>query len=278
MTRFDTGLERRLTRNESARLQISKVSPKRKKVDAGIDLQLGSPAIRRDAAILEKLKVLVRSNIGRPGRRGRLRDPATLYTRYRGNGFPLSKVHGKRVPRWKDLTPWMKVQMATMVLGDRGYMAFKLHIHDDLRAQWISQGKDLKVGLRNSMQRHLKRRFGMGKEPWFFFVMEDLTTAGDFTRPHAHGCIELRPAPIPTCGEGSRRLRRLAHSGQKDAAELEAAKLLIKKALKAASGGSGPRIAETSGSIKTQLLVAQALWNLLQHRMGRLRFPQRQEG
>ena len=97
------------------------------------------------------------------------------------------------------------------------------------------------------MQRHLKRSFGKGHEPRFFFVIEDLTTAGEATRPHAHGCIELTRAPVPKAGKGSTKLARQAREGQLAEAEHEAGKLLIRETLKAAAGGDGPRIADASG-------------------------------
>ena len=75
----------------------------------------------------------------------------------------------------------MKVQLATLVLLERGYMQFKLHIHDDLRAKWELAGRDPKNELRNDLSRCLKRRFE-GDAPWFFFVLEDRTKAGQVRR------------------------------------------------------------------------------------------------
>lgn len=121
-------------------------------------------------------------------------------------------------------------------------MQFKIHIHDDLRARWA--GRDIKTELRNSMARHLKRRFG-GNPPAFFFVIEDITKDGRPTRPHAHGSIDLREVDLPKHGEGSRLLPRLALVNEKKA-RLEAGKLKIKEALWASSGGREPRIALTS--------------------------------
>jgi hypothetical protein len=142
----------------------------------------------------------------------------------------------------------MKVQLATLVLADRGYMQFKLHIHDDLRTELVGQGIELREWLRDSLYRHLKRRFGYS--PWFFFVIEDHTTAGDPTRPHAHGSIEVRPMDIRRVKHRSplRQRRLVAKLGLAEA-ERKFAWELTAIALKAASGNGGrlPRVASVSG-------------------------------
>jgi hypothetical protein len=143
----------------------------------------------------------------------------------------------------------MKVQLATLALTEKGYMVFKVHIHDDVREELLSAGKDLRDELRNDFMRHLKRRFGSA--PWFFFVLEEHTTAGEPTRAHAHGSIEVRPVPLdPNSKKVPLRLRRLAQREGLAAAELQAGKELTIAALKAASGNAGdrPRIATTSGT------------------------------
>jgi hypothetical protein len=142
----------------------------------------------------------------------------------------------------------MKVQLATLVLTERGYMVFKVHLHDDHREELLAAGKDLRDELRNDMMRHLKRRFGSA--PWFFFVLEEHTTAGEPTRAHAHGSIEVRPVKFdPTDKRVPLRLRRLAQREGLAAAELQAGKELTITALKAASGNLGdrPRLATSTG-------------------------------
>ncbi len=126
-------------------------------------------------------------------------------------------------------------------------------MHDDHRERLLAAGKVLKDELRNDFSRHLKRRFGTQRPPWFFFVMEDLTVASLPTRVHAHGSIEVRPSPIPTRGKGSRKLARLAQTDRKRA-ELEAGKLLIKAALNAAAGGQEPRVAKSTGTDQSRNL------------------------
>jgi hypothetical protein len=63
----------------------------------------------------------------------------------------------------------MKVQLATMALTERGYMVFKLHMHDDFHEELVRAGKDPLVTLRNDLSRLLMRRFV--RASWFFFVM-----------------------------------------------------------------------------------------------------------
>lgn len=214
-------------------------------VDTLQDLRRDDPKIDRDAKILEIVRTSARKLIANPSWRTPGRKQPSLYSRYRGRGFPIQNREGLRIPSWRNLTPWMKVQLAVLALSERGYMQFKLHIHDDLMAELKRDGRDPRDVLRNSMARHLKRR--LGKVPWFFFVMEDLAKDGTPTRPHAHGSIEIPRMPVPTQGPGSRRLRAVELKDGLPKAEMEAGRILVVQALKAASGAGRPRIATTTG-------------------------------
>jgi hypothetical protein len=215
------------------------------KVDALIDLRMDDPKIDRDAKILEIVRVNARRAIASSSRLKPGVTRASLYYKYRATGFPIQKRRGLRVPGWRDLTPWMKVQLATLALSERTYMQFKLHIHDDLLCELIRDGRDPKKYLRDAIARHLKRRFGI--VPWFFFLMEDRAKDGTATRPHAHGSIEVPRSPIPLRGAGSRRLRALEKQRGSMVAEIEAGRVKVVEALKAAGGGGLPRFAVTTG-------------------------------
>ena len=217
----------------------------RPNVDALFQLMLDDKRINRDANILSNLRGKVRNLLLRRGLRETSGKHPALYKSYRGNGFPLKTHDLRRLPAWRFLSPWMRVQVATLVMAERGYFQFKVHIHDDLRSQWLAAGKDLKVELRNSLARHLKRAFP-GEVPFFFFVLEDRTTGSDPTRPHAHGSIELRRAQLPTRGKGSRILACLALRDEK-AARLKAGRIKTVGVLWAASGGKEPKVAISTG-------------------------------
>lgn len=139
----------------------------------------------------------------------------------------------------------MKVQLATLALAERGYMPFKLHLHDDLMAELDADGRDVKVYLRDAISRHMKRK--LGRIPWFFFVIEDRTKDGQPTRRHVHGSIEVIRAPIPSRGRGSRGLRMIEKADGTEKAEIAAGRYIIGQALKAASGAGRPRIALATG-------------------------------
>lgn len=216
------------------------------RVDALVELRLHDPIVDRDAKILEKLKETVRRHITRPRPPEVRANRPSLYKRYRGNGFPLRTITSRRLPLWKALSPWMKVQMATLALGEKGFLQFKLHLHDDLRDELLRAGEDLRLYLRRNIYAHLKRRFA--RMPWFFFVMEEHTTSGDLTRPHAHGSIELRPLASTDPRMLRRRYRQLAKRQGLAAAQLKAGEDTIREALKSAGGQlSRPRFATTTG-------------------------------
>jgi hypothetical protein len=210
-----------------------------------LELRLGDPKIDRDAKILGILRHTARRYYSHPQLRPVLDNLPTLYSRYRGLGFPLRNPDNTKIPAWRDLTPWMKVQVGTLALAERGYMQFTVHLHDDLVAELETAGRDLKVYLRDAISRHLKHRFD--DPPWFFFVMEDLGIDGAPTRPHAHGSIELRGAPLPTSGPRHRALARLAASEGEAVAQLRAGRLKIHEALRAAAQVQRSSVAATTG-------------------------------
>jgi hypothetical protein len=142
-------------------------------------------------------------------------------------------------------------------------MVFKLHMHDDHYDELLKAGRDPLITLRNDLSRHLKRRFG--RPSWFFFVMEEHTTAGTLTRPHAHGSIEIQPLPLdPSDKALPLKWRRLIARKGLGEAQLEAGRQLTIEALRAASGNTGdrPRLARTSG-----LDQARNLWPRRPYRM-----------
>ena len=208
------------------------------KVDALLDLRLDDPKVDRDARILDSIRNSARLLIRNPRARAAGVSRASLYYRYRGTGFPIQNKAGLRIPSWRSLTPWMKVQLATLALAERGYMQFKLHLHDDLLVELKAAGRDPKTVLRDNIARHLKRRFDVA--PWFFFVMEELTKDGQQTRPHAHGSISIPRIPLPTQGPGARRLRAIEQKDGLAQAEMEAGRAAVVEALKAGCGGARP--------------------------------------
>ena len=114
------------------------------RVNALIELRLHDPKIDRDAKILENLKQTIRRSMARPRHPSVLANQPSLYKGYRGNGFPLRTREGYRLPIWRGLSPWMKVQLATLCIADKGYLQFKLHLHDDLTKHLLESGDDLR--------------------------------------------------------------------------------------------------------------------------------------
>lgn len=216
------------------------------RVDRELDLRLEDPAIDRDARSLANLRDAYRKCILKPAYKATLKQLPTLYWRYRGARFPLTQRNGKKVPVWRMLSPWMKIQIATLVLADRGYLQFKIHLHDDLRAELEAKGENQKDYLRDRLGRCLRSEFGA--VPWFFFVMEDLTDDGQPTRPHAHGSIELRRLELPRYGEPQHlHFRRIAEKHGVELAELAYGRAITRKTMLAASGNGGSRPVVAAG-------------------------------
>lgn len=192
--------------------------------------------IRREAVILEKIKDLVRQTYSRHHMMPKPPKPYPLYYRYRMPVFPLMKIHGSKLPQWRNISPWLKVQMASLVLHEIGYYQFRIHIDDGLLGIWRSEGKDIKSEFRDRLAQHLKRKYD-NITPMMFFVLEGHDIDGHPTRLHVHGAVEMIRCPIPMKGYGSRRLSKLAITHPNEA-QILSGRMRLKEALLSASGAN----------------------------------------
>lgn len=208
---------------------------KLQRVDRLADLRADDPVIHRDAYLFDRIKNAYRKNARPLAKRAQLKTRTSLYCRLRGNGFPLKQPNGKTAPIWRTLSPWMKVQMATLSLAEQGYMQFSVHLHDEIRMDLEGKGACLKDYLRDRLTRLSSEWFGESRH--FFFVMEDMDPDGEPVRPHAHGSIAVRPEALPKKGE-KRHLhyKRMAERHGQDHAERIYGLERTKEMLRAASG------------------------------------------
>lgn len=208
---------------------------KRQKTDRESDLRLIDSRIDLEAQILGKLRDKARAAIRGSRRLAPSRPHPTLYVRYRGNAFPLRTNAGRKLPKWRDLSPWMKLQMATLAMAEGRYLQFTVRIHDDLSDSLVAEGKDLKIYLRDRISRLLRNEFRDAR-PSFFFVMEDRNAEGCEVRPHAHGSITIPAVDVSRAQKHRRRLTHLVAAGRKAEAELLVGRMLLREVLKIASG------------------------------------------
>lgn len=213
-----------------------------KKVDARISLRLADTDIDRDAKNLAILLNAARRTIVNPSKRHRSEFRPSLYKRYRGPSYPLQDRNGNSLPDWRYLSPWMKAQVATLCLHEDHFMQIQIHLHDELRGELQNAGVDLRIYLRDRLNRCL-REF-LGTVPWFFFVIENRNTSGhSVVRPHVHGSIKIPRTPLRLLKNGTPSLRYRMISSTKGLAAAESAygRTLVHDAVKAASGNAGDR-------------------------------------
>jgi hypothetical protein len=207
------------------------------KLDHETELILSDEAIARDAKLLETLRKLVRGNILTSNRSQRPKIAPLLFSKYRGNGFPLNGIGSLVVPRWRDLSPWFKVQLGLMVFAEGDFVHFKIGLHDQLLEELVAEGKDIQTYLRDRMGRCLRSRFG--RVPFYFFVFEDRDDTGMFeVPPHVHGSIQLLRGELPLTKRGDirSRFRKMVLQHGLRHAELVRGKELLRDALVAAAG------------------------------------------
>ena len=108
--------------------------------------------------------------------------------------FPVRKQfkNGRPMPQWKDLTSWLKMQLAVMFLDQWQFQTFNIHIHRDLESKWVGEGRDVRVMMRDRLRRELDDCVRLGLE--HFFVIEGWSKrAKGPTLLHIHGGAAIYP-------------------------------------------------------------------------------------
>ena len=227
----------KLTAASSPRLRKPK---KVAKVDATLDLILGDEHIGRDHRYLEILRNAMRKNLTAPRRSVLLTKRPALYSKFRGAGFPL--VTGSRNIRiqWRHLTPWMRVQIASLCMHQQRFCQFRLHLHGDIQKVLANQPGQEKKYIRDRIARCLRDAFDV--KPWFWFIIEDLDADGHTAiRAHVHGGIQIPLGSVPTKanGEPTRRAERIISNSGLQEAQLIFGREQVRSALKRAAGNAG---------------------------------------
>ena len=234
------------------------------------ELQLADKRIILEAQILGQLRNIAYMNVRRDrALRAAVGEP-TLPLRYGGTGFPLRQSNGTKIPSWRNISPWMKIQIASLVLAERGFRPFKVHLHDDLREHLEAESKDQREYMRDAVKRQLRRLYGTGNTPLFFMALEDRDGDGKETRPHAHGSIEVRPLPVASIlvPKDRRHVERIERAHGKTVAEKEAGRWATKWALRSAAGlvgSSRPRVARSGIDQCRNVWIRQPTFKIFNH-------------
>jgi hypothetical protein len=101
----------------------------------------------------------------------------------------------KSLPRWDQLSPWMKLQLIILALEefeDR-FLTFTANINREKSSELMATGADVRIAIRDRIRKHLVRAFGL--KTAYFFTIEG---TGKRTKApvglHIHGGI-LLPSP-----------------------------------------------------------------------------------
>lgn len=183
---------------------ISKVRrsvPKLQQVRPTLQLSLRDPVIAEEDKILQKLMHTVRAGAANATRRRPLTIQPGLYRKYRTKDFPLKNDRNRKYPAWRSLSPWMKLQLASMCIAEHPHVQIRLRLHEELVDALNAGGKDYRVFLRDRLTSILGNRFGPGTH--YLFVLEDLDRDGlGRVRTHAHGMAMLPSVNLTNMKDG----------------------------------------------------------------------------
>lgn len=133
---------------------------------------------------------------------------------YGGKEFPIEPFGGvKLIPRWKDLSYWMKAQVGCMAIAlDQAatakprFISFNHHLNASLLKRFQDQPGNKSLGdmVRNEFGRQCRNHFGRPLS--FYFVIEEWDRSGTkHVDPHIHGLIEIPALKIPVTLHGNSR-------------------------------------------------------------------------
>jgi hypothetical protein len=128
--------------------------------------------------------------------------------------FPVThQRNGSVMPQWKDLSKWLKVQLAVMVLHSWRLITFNINLHPDIEERMVHNDQNVRKVLMASMGRELRLVSGL-KDREFYFVIEGWSkTTRAATGLHVHGAmvvweddgekaVDLVAAVARACGHG----------------------------------------------------------------------------
>ncbi len=133
---------------------------------------------------------------------------------YGGKEFPLDPFGDvKLIPRWKDLTPWMKAQVGCMAMAldqttivQPRFISFNHHLNASLLKRFQDQRGDQSLGEMVSREFGRQCRKHFGRPMSFYFVIEEWDRSGTMqVEPHIHGSIEIPALKIPDTLHGNSR-------------------------------------------------------------------------
>lgn len=90
------------------------------------------------------------------------------------------------MPKWEDLTPWLKTRLLVMACNQWSLQTFNIVVTADLEAGWLQAGEDPRRELRERVRKHLGRVIDRRSE--HFFIIEGWSKRDKApTRLHIHG-------------------------------------------------------------------------------------------
>ena len=179
---------------------------------------------RRDKQLIRligfsRLKGLVSAR-----RKGVVDDLLSVYSLLREIRVDLQLIQqttDSRLPSWRSLSPWMKIQLAHLALCEFDARAFTVHLNPRLQQSLLSQIKKA-----DYIRRRLTLELGKVTEgpANYFFVVELVSGTGTPVSPHIHGAVELGDADEDTIRQAL--LRACGHQIRGSATTLKASHLV----------------------------------------------------
>lgn len=186
----------------------------------------------RDSQIYRRIQNSLRGSEIWHKKKGEKIEPLSLYfgkpeknTSRLISHFPLPLKSGEvRFPKWSELSKWLKIQTAMLLMHEYASLVFHIHIHPKLERKWYKEGRNPCKEVRNRIRKELAKLDNCPAEgmDWFFSI-EGFTDTNkrypnrfkkiEKTYLHIHGAIglvdgigksEIELAIGRACGHGLR--------------------------------------------------------------------------
>lgn len=123
-------------------------------------------------------------------------EPLRVWTEF-DHSSAITELHPRELPKWEQLTEWMKAHLAFQVALEFGVFSFTANLHPDLEQRWVESSRSIDQRIQKRIRGQLEAQ-GLSDLP-YFYVIEGRTRHGKSrSKLHIHGFFAAENPVIAT--------------------------------------------------------------------------------